>query len=123
MSSLQTIRFCNTCDNKLYHQVENDTLVYFCRICGEQTQIKDDVCVLNINYTNDSSKPIEHVINKYTKYDPSLPHILLHCPSDTCSSNKEGTNKQSDVIYIRYNNEQMKHVYMCTLCDYSWVSE
>ena len=122
MSNLQTIRFCDICDNKLYHQIDSDSLVYFCRVCGEKTKAVNDVCVLNINYSNDDSKPIEHVINKYTKHDPSLPHISLPCPSEKCKSNLESNNQKPDIIYIRYNNEQMKHIYMCTLCDFTWVS-
>ena len=121
------MQFCEICDNMYYIQINSkidNELTYYCKKCGNENNniSEDNMCVLTTNFKKKDTK-YKHIINKYTKYDPSLPHILLHCPSDTCSSNKEGTNKQSDVIYIRYNNEQMKHVYMCTLCDYSWVSE
>lgn len=33
MTSVQTIRFCDNCENKLYHQVHEDALTYYCRVC------------------------------------------------------------------------------------------
>ena len=132
MSNLDTIRFCNICDNKLYHQVEEDSLIYFCRVCGNKnSDLNDDsVCVLNIQVGTDTneSKPMDNVVNKYTKYDPTLPHILLPCPNETCATNKISektgslTDNKADVIYMRYDNKQMKHLYMCTTCDFTWTT-
>uniref|UniRef100_A0A6C0CP43 DNA-directed RNA polymerase M/15kDa subunit domain-containing protein n=1 Tax=viral metagenome TaxID=1070528 RepID=A0A6C0CP43_9ZZZZ len=132
MSNLDTIRFCNICDNKLYHQVEEDSLIYFCRVCGNKNSDinEDSVCVLNVQIGTETnkSKPMEHVVNKYTKYDPTLPHIVLPCPNETCTTNKisektgELTDNKADIIYMRYNNKQMKHLYMCSSCDFTWTS-
>ena len=52
MAAIQTIRFCDICENKLYHKVENDSLVHFCRVCGTiDTAVNENegVCVLNIH--------------------------------------------------------------------------
>lgn len=123
MSSTQTIRFCENCQNKLYHRVSEESLEYFCRVCGANEPIVNEgVCVLNIQYNDKhSSIPPEHFINKYTKFDPTLPHIVLTCPNGKCESNKK-ENKKSDVIYIRYDDNHMKHLYLCTICDYIWKS-
>jgi DNA-directed RNA polymerase subunit M/transcription elongation factor TFIIS len=135
--SSQKIKFCPKCDNKYYHQVifesEEDKLVYFCRVCGNQDD--DDitgVCVLNIQYDEKNKTNYENIINKYTKYDPTLPHINVPCPNLECKSNHTSstgeaadkndstTIKHTDAIYIRYNHENMKHLYMCVVCDYVW---
>lgn len=125
MSAVQTIRFCEVCDNKFYHQVSDDSLIYFCRVCGnvDKSISHENVCVLNIQYDQkDNNKPFEHFVNKYTKHDPTLPHIILPCPNEKCSSNKENADKKTDVIYIRYDNHFMKHLYMCVTCDFIWKS-
>jgi len=129
MSSVQTIRFCKICDNKLYHQVTDDNLLYYCRICGETDSevTGTNVCVLNIQYNNtDVTGSFETLINRYTKYDPTLPHLSLPCPNEKCKINqgekKDKEQKEADVIYIRYDNANMSHLYMCTECDYLWKS-
>lgn len=130
MAAIQTIRFCDICENKLYHRVEEDSLVHFCRVCGTtDTNVNENegVCVLNIHYGNgmnddEMTKPLGHIYNKYTKYDPTLPHLLLLCPNEQCETHKKGEDAKSDVIYIRYDNTHMKHLYICTACDYTWKS-
>ena len=57
-------------------------------------------------------------INKYTKYDPTLPHMsTIKCPNLNCSSNKKSNSVASDVIYLRYDDKNMKYVYLCCHCD------
>jgi DNA-directed RNA polymerase subunit M/transcription elongation factor TFIIS len=128
--SSQKIKFCPKCDNKYYHQVvfdseEEDKLIYFCRVCGHQDD--DDItgtCVLNIQYDEKNKTRYENIINKYTKYDPTLPHINIPCPNIECKSNQvkenDSTVKHTDAIYIRYDHENMKHLYMCIECEYVW---
>lgn len=134
--SVQSIRFCNVCDNKYYHHIEENSLVYFCRVCGDvdNSLLDQHSCVLNIKYDNKGSIPLAHIINKYTKYDPTLPHIYVPCPnvkckglttsdsigSTTSSSEKDKTDVVTDAIYIRYDEKHMKHLYICTICDHVW---
>jgi DNA-directed RNA polymerase subunit M/transcription elongation factor TFIIS len=127
--SSQQIRFCPQCDNKYYHQVisdsEEDKLIYFCRVCGNKDDNITETCVLNIQYDEKNKTNYENIINKYTKYDPTLPHISIPCPNLECKSNhvneKDSTTmKHTDAIYIRYDHENMKHLYMCVLCDFIW---
>ncbi len=130
--SNQKIQFCPECDNKFYHQLvdlddnNKEILVYICRVCGNKDDQINGACVLNIQYDNSASNNnYEHVVNKYTKYDPTLPHISIPCPNEECSSNKANrvsnqTAPSTDALYIRYDNDNMKHVYMCTSCDFIW---
>jgi len=119
----QLIRFCEDCDNKYYHMIENDELLYFCRVCGKKdaSTSKTSHCVLNIAVDNKSSQPLEHLVHKYTKYDPTLPHIFVPCPRETCPTNKESHKEtHTDAVYIRYDNIHMRHLYICTKCDFVW---
>jgi len=122
--SSQSIRFCNLCDNKYYHHVEDDSLVYFCRVCGTVDNMVSDerTCVLNIKYDNKETKPLEYIINKYTKFDPTLPHIYVPCPNEKCDSYKKDKDgdKHTDAIYMRCDEQNMTHLYICTVCDHIW---
>lgn len=121
-SANQTIRFCVKCDNKYYHKIEDDVLIYFCRVCGNKdTNITSEgLCVLNTEY-HKNSDAFEYVINRFTKYDPTLPHIYLKCPNEKCSTNED--KQVTDVIYLRYDKDSMKHIYMCTTCNNSWKTD
>jgi DNA-directed RNA polymerase subunit M/transcription elongation factor TFIIS len=122
--SNQVIRFCPLCDNKYYHHIEQEALIYYCRVCGnkDETISNERLCVLNIDYDNKETKPIEYIINKYTKFDPTLPHIFVPCPNEQCKSHKQDKEgeKHTDAIFIRYDESNMKHLYICTLCDHIW---
>lgn len=122
-STDQTIRFCEKCDNKYYHQIQDDQLIYFCRVCGHKdlSITSEGLCVLNTQYHTSSNQAFEHVVNRYTKYDPTLPHITLKCPNEKCDLNQgEAASVAADVVYLRYDKHEMKHIYICTTCNYSW---
>ena len=70
-----------------------------------------------------------HEINEYTKLDPTLPHTNnIKCPNQACLSNQaiesiqegEENKIQNDIIYLRYDDINMKYIYICTLCDTIW---
>jgi aspartate carbamoyltransferase regulatory subunit len=117
-----TIRFCSKCDNKYYHRIEKDTLNYYCRVCGniEQNVSTDPLCVLDTQF-KENSVNLDFIVNKYTKFDPTLPHISLKCPNDSCQTNT--TDNITDAIYLRYDNARLKFLYICTTCDHKWKTE
>ena len=59
------------------------------------------------------------IFNKYTKMDPTLPRLnTIRCPNDRCSTN---TNDEArEVIYMRYDDKNMKYMYLCCKCDFKW---
>ena len=65
-----------------------------------------------------------HAINEYTKYDPTLPRInTIKCPTHECPSNKDPSEKgyvSREVIYLRYDDINMKYIYLCPFCDTIW---
>jgi DNA-directed RNA polymerase subunit M/transcription elongation factor TFIIS len=119
-----TIRFCSKCDNKYYHSIEDKKLKYYCRVCGhtEHNISKEALCVLETQF-NQEKYHFDHIINRYTKNDPTLPHIYLRCPNDICKTNENKEHNVTDAIYIRYDNINLKYLYICTVCDFKWKNE
>lgn len=131
------MHFCNKCDNMLYIRLLEETsnsLIYYCRNCGEvdSTITKDNICILQTDIVI-KEKAYLHEINEYTKLDPTLPRINnIKCPNQSCISNKTSTEgaasegaaseeqTKNDVIYLRYDDINMKYIYICTLCDKIW---
>ena len=123
------MKFCEKCDNMYYIKIsDNDenSLIYYCRKCGnEDTNItEDNMCVIKTNFKKKDTK-YKHIINKYTKLDPTLPRIRnMDCPNPKCKTNlqneKEKTEKE--IIYMRYDDTNIKYVYLCAVCDFVWTS-
>ena len=117
------MHFCSNCQNMYYIRINSDnpnSLVYYCRQCGNEDKLLavDDVCVSKIQIKkNDHS--FNHIINKFTKLDPTLPRINnMLCPNADCLTNTK--DKEKEVIYIRYDDTNMKYVYLCCECDTVW---
>ena len=118
------MHFCNECENMLYIRLggqDTNQLVYYCRKCGnEDTNISsDNACVLKTSLVGGNEAQYGHIINRYTKLDPTLPRTnTIKCPSQSCPSNT-GDVKQ-EVLYIRYDDTKMKYLYLCAACDMVW---
>jgi len=121
------MHFCTQCGNMYYIKIKNegdDSLIYYCRKCGyEDTSISENASSLCVSKThiNGNEKIYSQVINKYTKLDPTLPRINnIKCPNVECSTNlKEGPTPR-DIIYLRYDDTNLKYVYLCSTCDHVW---
>jgi len=117
------MHFCSVCSNMYYIRINADDpnkLVYYCRKCGNEdtTLALEDVCVSRTQVKK-SEQSFNHIVNKYTKFDPTLPRINnIKCPNADCITNKEG--KEREIIYIRYDDVNMKYVYLCCDCDTVW---
>ena len=117
------MHFCSNCSNMYYIRINADDtnkLVYYCRKCGNEDSLltSENICVSKINIKK-SEQTFSHIINKYTKFDPTLPRIdNVLCPNSECPTNKDG--KQREIIYIRYDDINMKYVYLCSECDTTW---
>lgn len=117
------MHFCSNCQNMYYIRInENDPnkLVYYCRQCGNEDSsiTQDNICVSKIQIKK-NEQTFDHIINKYTKYDPSLPRInTILCPNPDCETNTKNTERE--IIYIRYDDTNMKYVYVCSTCNTVW---
>ena len=118
--------FCSNCDNMYYIKLEKeecDKIVYYCRNCGNEdsTLSVENVTVSKVQLKK-SEQEFSHIINKYTKLDPTLPRVnKILCPNSECLTNKE--DKPREIIYIRYDEQNMKYVYLCSTCDTVWKTE
>jgi DNA-directed RNA polymerase subunit M/transcription elongation factor TFIIS len=120
------MHFCSKCQNMYYISIDPNNankLVYYCRNCGnvDETLSVDNVTVSKIQLKK-SEQEFSHIINKYTKLDPTLPRVnTILCPNQNCSTNTDDVAKE--IIYIRYDDTNMKYVYLCSTCDTVWKTE
>ena len=117
------MHFCTNCDNMYYIRINADNanqLIYYCRKCVHEDNLiaSKDVCVSKTQIKK-TEQTFSHIINKYTKLDPTLPRInTILCPDANCPTNKDGVPRE--IIYIRYDDANMKFVYLCSECDSVW---
>jgi len=120
------MHFCSSCQNMYYIRIDGENpnkLVYYCRNCGnEDTTLNvDNVSVSKIQNSQGEQK-FSHIINKYTKLDPTLPRISkILCPNQDCETNTQ--HKPREIIYIRYDDVNMKYAYLCSTCDTVWKTD
>jgi DNA-directed RNA polymerase subunit M/transcription elongation factor TFIIS len=114
------MKFCEKCGFKYYISINNNELVNFCRSCGFKDSTLLNIggnCLLETNFKK-KKQNFNHIINKYTKLDPCLPHIYnIKCPNENCKTVK------NDVIYFRYNDDDLKYLYICVNCDTTWKTD
>jgi len=120
------MKFCAVCSNMNYLNISEDDqnkLEYYCRQCGNKEK-NIDMSSISVAKTviKKNEQKFSHIINQYTKLDPTLPRInTIDCPNHSCTTNTHSTDKE--IIYIRYDDVNMKYVYMCSTCDTIWKLE
>ena len=113
------MKFCPECENMLIVKIikdENpdipDKLNYICRNCGfeEEHNKMEDSCILKIDYNIDNIKK-NSFINPFIYDDITLPRAEgIKCPNANCPKAK------SEIVYIKYDNDNMKFIYICLDC-------
>jgi hypothetical protein len=99
---------------------ESNSLVYYCRNCGNEdtTLITNNISVSKVTIQSNNDE-FNHIINKYTKLDPTLPrNNKIKCPNIECSTNTKEVEREN--IYLRYDEVNIKYLYLCCICDTSW---
>lgn len=120
------MKFCAKCENMYYIGIDaKDTnkLTYYCRCCGhvDDSIIDDGVCIMNTQFKKSEQK-FNHIINQYTKLDPTLPRIYtMKCPNANCKTNLSESTAPTEVIYMRYDDANLKYLYICVECDTVWT--
>ena len=89
--------------------------------CTTTTLTKNNICVSKTQLIKSEQK-YNHIINEYTKLDPTLPRTnKIRCPNQLCASHtKKDDNIKNEVIYFRYDDNSLKYIYICTICDKMW---
>jgi hypothetical protein len=122
-SKKSAIRFCSVCDNYLYLQVEGEsqTLQRICRNCGFK-DTEDQGGLVSEMHIEQRAAEGYTLINEFTLKDKRLPHLhnTMKCINDKCPSSLPG--KESDIVYIKYDIENLRYIYMCYICQATWRS-
>jgi|TARA_B110000259_G_C14031247_1_gene406805 DNA-directed RNA polymerase subunit M/transcription elongation factor TFIIS len=111
--------FCKLCDNMMYVKVEQDELINYCKNCNysENIDSNESMIIIENNYEKKEMN-IDASFNNNIKYDPTLPRVNnIKCPNKICIKDKD---KDDEVIYTKYDKENMKYRYYCVHCDYYW---
>lgn len=121
------MKFCIKCDNMYYigiSESNGENLTHYCRNCGYVDQGNfDNSCILNMRIKKGEQK-YNHIINEYTKLDPTLPRVYnIPCPNATCKTKTEPDKFKTEVLYIRYDESNLKYLYMCSTCDTVWKTD
>jgi hypothetical protein len=135
------MHFCSECQNMYYLklsnfdaasedtttgndliEVDSNKLIYYCRNCGheDETITAENLCI-STTHIKRNEQNYTHIINEFTKYDNTLPRInTIKCPNGSCLSNTDAGANKREVIYIRYDDINMKYIYLCAVCDKRW---
>ena len=118
------MKFCVKCDNMYYMKIQEENsneLIYYCRFCGHEDNSLASQGALKVYKYEKKANIKSNVINELTKYDPTLPHVTnIRCPNQDCVTNDKSNPKEVDTISIRYDNSNMKYIYLCCHCNISW---
>ncbi len=117
----ESIHFCTQCFNITYlHLNEKEELVHVCKVCSSIENFTGKTnCIYSINYDDfDVSSLINS--NKYINHDITLPEIKgnsnLKCPNSECNEK----NPESSFKYIKYDDNDMRYIYICNHCGQKW---
>ena len=119
---MSEINFCKCCENILYLYTDDDNALYLaCKVCGNKQDYdgEDNKCVYSNDFKLDFSETINN--NKYINFDNTLPVIEnnknIKCPNEDCETHKDG---KSCITYIKYDENNLKYIYICKSCGQKW---
>ena len=116
--------FCDFCNN-MYYIKETDTkeLIYYCKNCGCEKEIKESQTskkIISNDYDSINSKYIQYV-NKNIMYDNTIPHVNnVMCTNEQCTKKDDQDN---DIMYIKYDINNINYLYFCTYCNHFWTNK
>lgn len=114
------MRFCASCDNMMYIKVSDaKRLMYYCKNCShsEEETTSSSVCVLDTNNVDEQTNYTQY-ISPYLKYDMTLPRVNnIDCANDQCTRPNDAPK---EVIYVKYDFNNMRYLYHCVHCEHFW---
>lgn len=113
------MKFCPVCRYYLYLNIEEQTCIRLCRACGYTEKEEKGSLISETLVKERTSEGYKILLNEFTRQDSTLPHLkTMKCPRDDCKSNGGGAEK--DVIFIKYDAENLKYLYICNVCGEYW---
>lgn len=118
------MKFCSICSNMLYTNLtrkdaEAPKLIYLCKHCGTVETFEDSEGgrIFSTDYADDQAS-FNQYMTPLIKHDPTLPRVSsIACPNEQCKRKEDESN---DVIYIKYDNVNLKYLYHCVHCEHFW---
>ena len=112
------INFCDNCENILYIYSDDDNNLYLgCKVCESKKPYSNQKSIYNNEFKINSSETIN--TNRYINFDNTLPVIEdnknIKCPNAECPE-----KAKSLITYIKYDEENMKYIYICKFCGQKW---
>jgi DNA-directed RNA polymerase subunit M/transcription elongation factor TFIIS len=113
-------KLCDNCDNMMNIKLnkELNKLVLDCPCCNNIKDWSGDTCIYKTNFTVNLSKIIN--TNQNITQDITLPSITnnpnIKCINEKCKESK------SDIIFIKYDQDNMKYMYKCKHCGQAWTN-
>jgi len=114
------VTFCPNCDNLLYlyKEGDGDKLYYGCKACTNTVEVSEDIrrVYTNTNSVVDKSEVINS--NPYITHDITIPSIQnnpnIKCKNEDCDA------ETVHIKYIKYDEKNMKYIYICNHCGSKW---
>mgnify|MGYP006278143157 CR=1 FL=1 len=116
--------FCDVCENMMYITLdEENKLQYKCKNCmnalDASSAERDQSLVLRKSYIDDETKYKQYV-NPNIKYDPTLPRVnAIPCANPNCTKPR---GEDNEVIYVKYDKDNLRFMYYCCFCETFWKS-
>ena len=118
---MSKLKFCPTCRTYLCFEVQDNSCSLQCRTCGYREAQTKGGLVSEIYVKERTSEAHKIILNEFTRQDPTLPHSRdMKCPNGSCASNVGSAER--DVIYLKYDAENLKFLYICNVCGQHWRS-
>ena len=103
---------------------DNGKMVWNCVYCmkpddvANSTETNSSIMVSSVDYKNEKAK-YQHLMTPCVHQDPTIPHVSnIPCPSADCTRKASDPH---DVIFIKYDLENLKYLYSCSHCKHFWV--
>jgi DNA-directed RNA polymerase subunit M/transcription elongation factor TFIIS len=118
-----TIKLCDDCNNLMDFCLDLDkNPLYLCTRCNKKENISD---IKNINIEFNKEMCLKEIINTnpYLHLDNTLPTLNnqnIKCINSNCQSHKEN---KTDIKYIKYDEQNIKFIYICNVCGQKWSSD
>ena len=125
------MEFCDVCQNMLYTQIDEERLKFCCKNCNFtkykdaqhdkmqeiERKIKDDAFNNRLTWLRDDFDGMKAFTDKmfspFIKYDKTLPRVNnIKCPN--CKP------EVNEVIYVKYDHDNMNYLYYCCNCEHFW---
>jgi len=103
----------------IYANTDTQELYHACKSCGNTEKV-DNKSRLIYNNNNQVKLDKSEIINSnpYVTHDVTLPTIKgnknIKCNNDSCNV------AETDITYIKYDETNMRYIYVCNHCGSKW---